>query len=388
MNRTLPTLSLALATILSAGAASAQDADGRWAGPRISIIAGQARGDAAYDFNTDGYFNNAPGDAFTVPVSGEPGGLALGYNWQTGRFVYGIEASILTAIRGVSHWNTDSPYFPGEQNFDLKGHWFTALTGRVGIASDRVMLYAEAGPMLGHLVAEVTDTTNGYDVWTPRAVPGVTLGAGVELAITRRLSLAFGYQMIALAPMHIAAEAIDRDNGEPTGEFTDHDIRYVSHALTAKLVFTLGQDRNVPAGEAPPARNWEGFYLGVFGGALHQIGPQLGYNFRIGERFVAGVEAQASVDFCCGIDFEGDLNGRGGFLLNDDVLLYAEAGVGYLAGSFYGVLDGFFYTAGGGIEIALSPRVSAFMEAKAVGSPRQGIMDGNFQGGFNFHFGR
>jgi outer membrane immunogenic protein len=117
--------------------------------------------------------------------------------------------------------------------------------------------------------------------------------------------------------------------------------------------------RSVPLTQG--STDWNGFYAGIYGVAQHSgvNGSQAGLGV------VAGVNAQ--IDFVLvgaevnlqGLTGDtvdtayGEVVGRGGLILNDDVLLYAAAGYGWdIAGGETDVL------AGGGIEFAVNDELS------------------------------
>lgn len=133
-----------------------------------------------------------------------------------------------------------------------------------------------------------------------------------------------------------------------------------------------------------PVFDWSGPYVGaytgwMFGPGLLQTGVQAGYLFDMGG-FVAGVEAQLGADFAFpGVLGEANLNARAGYAFNQ-LLLYAEAGVGIL----YPVV--WTWNAGGGVEYALDSGISLFVESKAVGAFGGGIFGVTLQGGANWAF--
>ena len=117
--------------------------------------------------------------------------------------------------------------------------------------------------------------------------------------------------------------------------------------------------RSIPLTEG--ATDWNGFYAGIYGVA--QQGDEAGTQAGVGVS--AGVNAQ--IDFVLvgaevslqGLTGDtvntayGEVVGRGGLVLNDDVLLYAAAGYGWdLAGGQGNVL------AGGGVELAVNDELS------------------------------
>jgi outer membrane immunogenic protein len=117
--------------------------------------------------------------------------------------------------------------------------------------------------------------------------------------------------------------------------------------------------RSIPLTEG--ATDWSGFYAGVYGvaqrsddnGTQAGLGVSAGVNAQID--FVL-VGAEVSLQGLTGNTVDtayGEVVGRGGIVLNDDVLLYAAAGYGWdLAGGESDVL------AGAGVEFALTDDVS------------------------------
>jgi outer membrane immunogenic protein len=138
-----------------------------------------------------------------------------------------------------------------------------------------------------------------------------------------------------------------------------------------------------PAPPPAPTFSWGGPYVGAYGGYIFgpgfpQFGAQAGYNFVSGG-FLGGVEVQAGGVFVGGLAFEGNLKARAGAVLGSSLLLYGEAGVGWLS---TGV---FTYTFGGGAEVALGTAVSLFAEAKGLGVFGGGCCLVTVQGGLNWH---
>ena len=138
-----------------------------------------------------------------------------------------------------------------------------------------------------------------------------------------------------------------------------------------------------PAAPPPaPVFSWAGPYVGAFGGftfgLVGDAGLQAGFNFVNGG-FVAGVEARAGVGFA-GPVFFTTVGGRAGFLVGERALLYGAAAVGYLP-----VIPAFFYTAGGGTEVAVGTNLSLFAEARALSAFGGGCCLLTIQAGFNWH---
>ncbi len=71
-----------LATAFAGAGAGVAKADYVWDGPRFTAQTIYGVGNATYVFNTDGFFNDNPGDTFSHPVSGLTFGLGGGYDWR------------------------------------------------------------------------------------------------------------------------------------------------------------------------------------------------------------------------------------------------------------------------------------------------------------------
>lgn len=117
--------------------------------------------------------------------------------------------------------------------------------------------------------------------------------------------------------------------------------------------------RSVPLAEG--AADWSGFYAGIYGAAQRSdangvqagLGLTAGINAQID--FVL-VGAEVSLQGLAGDTVDtayGEVVGRTGLILDDDVLLYAAAGYGWdLAGGESDIL------AGGGVEFAINDELS------------------------------
>ena len=140
-------------------------------------------------------------------------------------------------------------------------------------------------------------------------------------------------------------------------------------ALSALPAITLAADpilvpidstgQSVPLTEA--TADWSGFYAGVYGAArrIDDNGAQAGFGLAVGVNaqidFVL-VGAEVSLQGLTGDSIDtayGQVTGRAGLLLDDDVLLYAAAGYGWdLAGGETDLL------AGAGVEFAVNDQLS------------------------------
>src|SRR3954464_1435947 len=114
-------------------------------------------------------------------------GGQLGYMWQTGQFVFGIEGDIdathlhntfpAAGIVGVS------PFANGD-TFAAKNDWQASARGRLGWAFDRTLLYVTGGGAWANLKTTATFVGNPVTVLTnDRTLFGWTLGGGIDYGI-------------------------------------------------------------------------------------------------------------------------------------------------------------------------------------------------------------
>jgi outer membrane immunogenic protein len=126
-----------------------------WTGLYLGIQGGVARFDASFKdlgcaFECGTFDGNKTGGAI--------GGL-LGYNWQTGNFVYGLEGDwIWTGVKtapqnGIFDFHADS-------SFDVR--WIATVRGRAGLALDATLIYFTGGVAFGRV-------NNDYSIFNDRA---------------------------------------------------------------------------------------------------------------------------------------------------------------------------------------------------------------------------
>jgi outer membrane immunogenic protein len=144
--------------------------------------------------------NNALGPAgfanFTINYdsTGGIGGGEVGYNWQSGPMVFGVEADgFWSGIKGsdLSQFNNGTlPIFAVDTTKLKDG---ASLRARGGIAVDRLLLFFDGGWALGYL-----DHTNfvpgvGTEQFTVHR-SGLAAGGGIAYAITNNLIGKFEYR--------------------------------------------------------------------------------------------------------------------------------------------------------------------------------------------------
>jgi outer membrane immunogenic protein len=117
--------------------------------------------------------------------SGVDGGVHIGYNYQMGMFVAGLEGDVNGSSYNGSNTFGGIGYNTSE---DIDG----SVRGRLGVAWDRALVYATGGAAFGNFrnqyaVGPALDT-----VWNTRV--GWTVGGGIEYALDNNWSLRAEYR--------------------------------------------------------------------------------------------------------------------------------------------------------------------------------------------------
>lgn len=187
-----------------------------WTGFYVGAHAGGGWGNNNWsDFIDPVFGTSTPGPDANYRVSGALAGGQIGYNWQTGWTVFGIEADASWAnIKGSGN---NSPQLAGNGclNFsDYNGctskiEALGTITGRVGAAFDHALFYVKGGgawAVTKHTASAYFATLDpGFNLIkndvsgnTNQTRWGWTIGAGVEYAFAANWSLKAEYNYINL----------------------------------------------------------------------------------------------------------------------------------------------------------------------------------------------
>ena len=157
-----------------------------WTGFYAGINGGYGWGDSRWDTI-----------ASSVDTSGGLVGGTLGYNWQTGALVFGLEGDIAWAdIRGTFA-NAACP-----AGCETRTNWLATFRGRLGYAFDRFMPYVTGGLAAGDVEAKpvgfagVSDTNVGW-----------TIGAGIEAAVAANWTAKVEYLYVDLGSVNCTIAA-------------------------------------------------------------------------------------------------------------------------------------------------------------------------------------
>ena len=128
-------------------------------------------------YNWTGFYIGAMGgygseDTSDFALKGGFGGGTVGYNWQTGMYVFGIEADAAGADISTSLG------IPGLVSADDKIRALGTVRGRVGVTFQQVLFYGTGG--FAWADERVSASALGVSISDTKTRTGWTAGAGVE----------------------------------------------------------------------------------------------------------------------------------------------------------------------------------------------------------------
>jgi outer membrane immunogenic protein len=195
---------------------------------------------------------------YALDPDGVFGGGQLGFNVQSGRLVFGVEADIEKAdISGSSltvFANPGSPNNIAPFGYDASASvdWFGTVRGRLGYACDRTLFYVTGGLAYGHVDYSATyeflplgpgqsfglASASGFET-------GYVIGGGLEHAFDANWSLKLEYQYIDLGSKDVTGQLFFA-NGTASGETFKTSVDSEFHTIRVGLNYRFG-DRPEPA---------------------------------------------------------------------------------------------------------------------------------------------
>lgn len=133
------------------------------------------------------------------------GGGQIGYNWQTGSWLLGIEADIQGASIGSTASSVTNIGIVRSAQDNIG--WFGTLRGRAGFVADNVLFYGTGGLAYGNVKSSfhnvaLNNETIGGSVSATRA--GWAAGAGIEWAFAPQWTLKGEYLHIDLGSTDVS----------------------------------------------------------------------------------------------------------------------------------------------------------------------------------------
>ncbi|MCA6109008.1 outer membrane protein [Bradyrhizobium cenepequi] len=170
-------------------------------------------------------------------ADGGTAGGQIGYRWQAGTWVFGVEGQGNWADFKGSHTSLLTGIDENESRIDA----FGLLTGQVGYAWNNVLLYVKGGAAVVGDRFRVRDTFTGIPItdtvddtrW------GATVGAGIEVGFAPNWSVGAEYNHIFLGDR--SYDFINNGNFAPAGTlFATENIRQDVDLVTVRLNYKWG----------------------------------------------------------------------------------------------------------------------------------------------------
>ncbi len=217
-----------------------------WTGFYIGAHVGGGFADSDWTSRADiGNFVDR-GDTFSHNPQGWLAGGQIGYNFQTGRFVWGIEGTISGAdIDDSTHSRFGDLFL--STNIDTL--W--TVTGRLGYDWGRVLTYVKAGYAGANVELSAQDRFDEIGGFTrisdEKTHNGWTVGGGLEFLATPNIVLGLEYNFYDLGEEdHF--RRFDVAEGRP---FIENDVDL--HTVTARVSYKFNRVREVVA-PLPPLK--------------------------------------------------------------------------------------------------------------------------------------
>jgi len=128
-----------------------------------------------------GYAWGSVDNAFPKP-SGVEGGVQVGYNWQSGPLVFGVEGDLQAT-------GADDTFAP----WKFSNPWFGTVRGRVGYAFSNILFYGTGGLGFGELRGETFGLSESH------TTAGWTAGVGAEFGLAPNWSAKVEYLYVDLS---------------------------------------------------------------------------------------------------------------------------------------------------------------------------------------------
>jgi outer membrane immunogenic protein len=251
-------------------------------------------------------FFGIPGGFQNVPIAHSRsggsfiGGGQIGYNWQSGNIVYGVEgdAQVLRSRDRLSGQLLE--FFPGFlptgnitrntfANYSIERDWQATFRGRVGYAWDRLLVYATGGlavtslktggnytfqtligPALAPFPGAPPQNFSAPGVGSSQDYIGVTFGGGIEYALSNNWSLGAEYRFADFGKQNVTLVTAPAAGVLLPAIPVEMPVRLFSQQATVRLNYRIGAPdmatKQVALAPAP-ATNWTGCYVGGYAGA-------------------------------------------------------------------------------------------------------------------------
>jgi len=179
-----------------------------WAGAYLGVQGGIARHDAYFNDRDTFVFNNGLDEQ--KKTGGAAGGL-VGYNWQQGSFVYGLEGDWNWIGAKASQFGSSTPngvIVNFSTSYDV--NWLATFRGRAGLTFDSALLYVTGGVVVGHVKNDVELIGTGILAGSAASFTqnetkvGWTAGVGAEYMFSPHWTARAEFRYVDLGKTNVA----------------------------------------------------------------------------------------------------------------------------------------------------------------------------------------
>jgi outer membrane immunogenic protein len=202
----------------------------------------------------------------SASASSVVGGAQLGYGWQRGSFVYGLETDI-SAMDLRSEMNTvltPSVFCfatTATANTNADVNWYGTFRGRIGWSSGPVLFYGTGGLAYGRVelnsslnASAFTLSASSLNGQTSSVKTGWVAGGGIEYLLSPNVFLNLGYQYVDLGTTNLSNSS--------GGPFPIIALTQSASAHAQFQIVTLGLSFKFASTDAA----WQGGYFGGHAG--------------------------------------------------------------------------------------------------------------------------
>ncbi len=171
-----------------------------WSGWYFGSNVGGGWADIRSDFSVAG---SPPFASATNRLAGLVAGGQVGFNWQTGPAVFGVETDFqYSGLRGDLDASCPAAVCGVALNasYSQKMTWLGTARGRLGYAHEMWLIYATGGYAYARLTTDAVATAGGVSASISRSEQrsGWTVGGGVEVAFSRHWTAKMEYLYVDL----------------------------------------------------------------------------------------------------------------------------------------------------------------------------------------------
>lgn len=172
-----------------------------WTGVYFGGHLGGGWSDASYADPTGAHFG--PAGAFAnLNGAGFLGGPQLGYNWQTGNWVFGVQGD--ASFTGISPSGADP--FVANTSIKYSTDWLATVSGRVGYAWNNILWYGKGGAAWVHNT--ITGVAPGINASGNNTEVGWLAGTGLEYGFAPNWTAFVEYDYIGVGNQTIVTSGL------------------------------------------------------------------------------------------------------------------------------------------------------------------------------------